>query len=39
MAKTLKNLGYAVRNNIISNIEEAPVRSEPKEKEEQVKID
>ena len=39
MAKTLKTMGYAVRNNIISNIEEAPVRSEPTEKEEQVKID
>ncbi len=39
MAKTLKTMGYAVRNNIISNIEEAPVRSEPKQKEEQVKID
>ena len=37
MAKTLKTLGYAVRNNIISNIEEAPVRTE--QKEEQVKID
>ena len=39
MAKTLKSIGYAVRNNIISNIEEAPVRTERKEKEEQVKID
>ena len=39
MAKTLKTLGYAVRNNIISNIEEAPVRTEQIEKEEQVKID
>ena len=39
MAKTLKTMGYAVRNNIISNIEEAPVRSEPEQKEEQVKID
>ena len=37
MAKTLKTLGYAVRNNIISNIEEAPVRTE--QKEEQIKID
>ena len=37
MAKTLKSIGYAVRNNIISNIEEAPVRTE--QKEEQVKID
>ena len=37
MAKTLKTMGYAVRNNIISNIEEAPVRIE--QKEEQIKID
>ena len=31
MAKTLKSMGYAVRNNIISNIEEKPVKTEKKE--------
>ena len=31
MAKTLKGMGYAVRNNIITNIEEKPVKSDKKE--------
>lgn len=31
MAKSLKGLGYAVKNNIIANIEEKPVKSDKKE--------
>ena len=38
MARTLKVLGFSVRNNIISNIEKAPEPPKPVEKEVQTKI-
>jgi len=36
MAKSLKVMGYAVRNNIITNIEEKPVKSDKMENEKLV---
>jgi energy-coupling factor transporter ATP-binding protein EcfA2 len=36
MAKSLKGLGYAVKNNIIANIEEKPVKSDKLENEKLV---
>ena len=38
MTRTLKVLGFSVRNNIINNIEKAPEPPKPVEKEVQTKI-